>query len=256
MAIHSPARAMAIAEQVAGRYRITVDHLLCARWDRYVVHARAEVAVRIRDDLGWSSRAIGRWLGCSHPNVRKLFSYHKMRPPWAAMTGDVDPASILHLARDDQARRLAEAEQRAADAAREIDRLSGVHLTEALAEQLGLLTRCAIVLAICAENYPRVVRGVAILQGYDHACSVLGYGARNGATYDLMKKNFSSLDRAFAEQGWPQPTECGDLPASRRLTHAAADMLALRFGVPRRSQMMLAAEGRSPPIPSRARSVA
>jgi hypothetical protein len=231
---------MAITERIADRYGLTVETVLCARWDRFAAEARAEIAEELCNGQGASLRAAGQWLGCSHTNVRKLLGCQKMRPLRA------DAATILALSRNEQARRLAEAEARARELERQMERLSGAHLGETFARAFAMPLRCGIVLAILAEHFPRPVRAQALIDFYDHACTTIGYGMQNGASADVIKKNLSSLKQAFAALGMEAPSEIDAATGQRRLTGAAAAMLHERFDAPRRSQMMLAEEARVP----------
>lgn len=218
MAIVSSARTAAIIEEVADKHGLEVRTMLCAAWRRDMVLARGEVAYRLRTELKLPWRAIGAKLGISHERGRQLFAGHKKREAQARLFAPVpDPEG-----------RIRELEA-------ELQRLSGTYLSEKLASQLNVPLRCAILLSILIEAYPRYVRGPALLQLYDDACEKLGYGARNGANFDLVTKHACDLAARFKESGWPAPSEIGELKGSRRLTDGAADWLSQHFGAPRRS---------------------
>lgn len=219
--IASKARAAAIVERVAEKHAIGTATLLCARWDRFVMIARAEVAAALRDELNWPQRMIGEHIGCSQPNVRKLFSFHEK---YARRVSAIVP--------------VADPEGRVRDLERELQRLSGIYTAERLAQHFDLQLRCAIVLAILAEAYPRYVRGEAMLRLYDEACDELGYGARNGANANLITKNLTAMSEALAKLGMTPAYERGPFAESRRLTDVAAEWLYERTGpspLPRRS---------------------
>lgn len=220
--IASKARAAQIIERVAEKHRIEVSTMLCARWDRFVAIARAEAAAGLRDDLGWSLRMIGEYLGCSHESVRQLFT---LQQKYARR------ASLIHPVPDVDGR-IRELEA-------EVARLSGTYLCERLAVKFGLQMRCAILLAILAEAYPRYVRGPAILQLYDEACETIGYGHQSGATYNLIAKNASHLNTRMRElgAGADVASVIKELPGARRMDDAAAAWLSDQCGAPKRSQI-------------------
>lgn len=220
-AIHSRARAAALIEQIADKHRIGVNTMLCARWDRFAVLARAEAAHGLVEQLGWSLRAAGDYLGCSHENVRQLLACHKSTAPRIARLG----AQV-----SDPDGRIRELEA-------ELARLSGSFLCEKLSEQFAIPLRCGILLAILVEAYPRYVRGPAILQLYDDACERLGYGWGKGSNFNLMTKNAQHMHESLRSAGAPLASEVGDTPGSRRLTDAAAEWLHARCGAPRLSQI-------------------
>lgn len=220
--IVSKARAAALVEQIADKHALPVATVLCAKWDRFALIARAEAAHALTTQLNWSIRATGAYLGCSHTNVRKLLSFQKRNAP-----------RIVRLVSLNGADEAAVARVRELEA--ELQRLSGTHLCERLASDLSVPLRCAILLAILIEAWPRYVRGPALLQLYDDACDKLGYGARNGANFDLVTKHACDLAARFKAAGWPAPSEVGELKGSRRLTDSAAVWLADRCGAPRRS---------------------
>lgn len=233
--IASRARAAAIVERVAQKHDLTVTQLLCAKWDRFAVTARAEVAVALRSELKWSLRVLGEYLGCSHTRARNLLSFHenthRRLSRLAAVTG---------------------ADARVRELEAELQRLSGSNLAERYAQALGLRLRCAIVLAILAEAYPNHVRGPALLSLYDEAREHFGYGgadgSRIGATTGLLTKNTADLAAHFAAEGWPAPSEVGPLPGSRRLSDAAAEWLHVRTGAPKLSQVLQGREHVQPAI--------
>lgn len=223
--ITSKARAAAIVERVAEKHRLKVAVMLCAKWDRFAVLARAEAAHALKHELGWSIRMIGGYLGYSHTRARKLLAFHEKwvrRAPVIVPTPDPDG-------------RIRELEA-------EIARLAGTYLCEQMAKKFDLRMRCAIVLSIMSEAYPRYVRGPAILELYNEACEVLGYGqAQDGATHNLIAKNIGDLDKQLREVGFDGKgvMEVGDLPSSRRLTDEAAQWLYEQIGAPKLSQIEL-----------------
>lgn len=220
--IASKARAAAIIEGIADKHSLPVQTLLCAKWDRFAMIARAEAAHALVAQLNWSIRGVGAHLGCSHTNVRKLLGFHEK-----------SARRIVRLVSIQCADEVAVARVRELEA--ELQRLSGTYLSEKLASRLDVPLRCAILLSILIESYPRYVRGPALLQLYDDACEKLGYGARNGANFDLVTKHACDLAAAFKAGGWPVPSEVGELKGSRRLTDACAVWLSEGFGAPRRS---------------------
>jgi hypothetical protein len=227
--IASKARAAQVIEQIADKHDITVVMLLCARWDRFAMLARAEAADALVNGMGWSIRTAGAYLGCSHTNVRKLCGFHKMQSARLARIGGA-------IGPQDPEGRIRELEA-------ELVRLAGTLLCERLATKLRLRLRCAISLAIITEAYPRVVRGPAMLQLYDEACAQLGYGhADEGANYRLMDKNMSQLNAHFVGQGWPLPAVSGDGRGARQLSDDAAGWMSAHCGAPRLSVVLLAQE--------------
>lgn len=246
--IASKSRATAILERVAQKHDMTVQTLLCARWDRYAIAARAEVATELSHKLKWSQRAIGSFIGCSHPNVRKLFSYHERHVRRAHnLLPETDVVALATVREDMRLQRALEAEERAAFAEAELERVTGVKLAVRLADALGGPVRCAIVLAIVVEAYPRLVLGEEIIEHYDEACARLSYGDQKGASFNLMAKNVAHLRDHFVERGWPVPIPYNDsqMRGARRLTDEAAIWLHERFDAPRASQIEAAREHRS-----------
>lgn len=252
--IASRSRATQIAEAIADKHALNVSTMLCARWDRFAIAARAELACELRAKLGWSQRRIGEYIGCTHPNVRKLFSYHeitqKRAKRWLPQT---DVHALLAVEADDRLARALDAEERAAEAEAELRRLSGADLALRLADtfDLGQYMRCAIVLAIVCEAYPRIVLGADMIRWYDEACERLDYGERKGSNFNLLAKNVAKLREHFVDRGWPVPIvakvepRSGGLAGSRRLDDDAARFLHERIGAPRLSQMEAAQEERS-----------
>lgn len=223
--IASRARAAQIVERIAEKHALTTTQLLCAKWDRFAVVARAEVAHALRSELKWSLRVIGEHLGCSHTRVRNLLGFHENThcrfTRLAAVTGS---------------------DARVRELEAELQRLSGTYLAERCVQALGLRLRCAIVLSILAEAYPNHVRGPALLALYDEAREHFGYGgtdgSRIGATTGLLTKNTADLAAHFSGEGWPSPSEVGPVPGSRRLTAAAAEWMHVRIGAPKLSQVL------------------
>jgi hypothetical protein len=257
-AITSRAKALEITEQIAAKHGLSVHQVVSARWCRQTAVATGELAWELRHKMGWSYRAIGEHLGRPHPSVRKLLSSHKMRLHLARRILPVDQAvAIAALDTDVRAQRLLAAEALAAHHESELRRLSGAAAPE-VARALGLerKLRCAIVLCIVIEAYPRYVTGNDLVELYNEQCDVLGYGSRRGASLNLMTKNVQNLREHFIEAGWPEPIpsiERGsieDAIGARRLTEKGARFLNKKLGIPRLSQLE-AAKARSFRIPHR-----
>jgi hypothetical protein len=252
--ITSKARACEIVETVAAKHDLPVQTVLCARWDRYAIAARAEIASELSTRLNWSTRRIGAHIGCTHANVRKLFGIHKLNMKRGARwLPAADVHAIVSIRNDERLMRMVEAEERAAYAEAELARLTGDNLAVIYADALGLThrLRCAIVLAIVAEAYPRLVLGAELIEHYDEACVKLGYGDQKGANFNLMTKNVAHLREHFEAQGWPAPINITkgytprELVGSRRLTDEGAEFLHERLGAPKLSQIEAAREQRS-----------
>jgi len=251
-AIASLSRAHTIVEAVAVKHGIDVHTLHAGGRSRFVVEARGEAAFELMHKLGWSQRRIGECLGCSQPNVRKLLGYHKQN---LERGGRFLPAADIHallaISNDDRLARAVEAEERAAYAEGELHRLNGSALSLRFADALDIsYMRCAIVLAIVAEAYPRVVLGDAMVEHYDEACAALGYGFKRGANFHLLTKNVAHLREHFAAKGWPSPIPAStdttrEMAGSRRLSDECAAFLHERLNAPKLSQMQEASEQRS-----------
>lgn len=215
--IRSRARAREVVETIAAKYNLEPTTVLCAKWDRFAKFARAELAHTLTTPpFEWPQRMVGAYLGCTHTNVRKLLSFHKMSGPKLYQI-----AAAIHptVAADDRVRFLTD----------EIRRLSGQHHAEILARSLDMPFRCAVVLGILVEHYPNHVRLPAMRDLYDEACIHFGYGKKGGVSENLMQKNFQTLGERFAAIGVPSPTELGPISGSRRLTDVAALWLLERF---------------------------
>jgi hypothetical protein len=249
--VASTARAAAIAEEVAEKHAMAVSTVLCARWDRYAVAARAELASRLSEELHWPQRRIGGYIGCTQPNVRKLFDYHKIavrRAMRALPTTDFRALAAINA--DALRQRTFEAEERAQFLQSELERLTGKTLAGDLAEALGLARklRCAIVLAILVEAFPRRMQMQAICGLYAQTRAELNYGQVNEeCSSNLIAKHFCDLNAHFHKKGWPRPAACltFDGNSARRLTDSAAEFLAGLVGAPRLSQLERARCGAS-----------
>lgn len=241
-AIASKKLALSIIERVAAKHQLPVQHVLCARRDRYAVTCRAEAAWVIREDLGWSQRDIGSFLGVTQPAARKLLGYHEIAMRRANNVLPTESLRAIALISTDEAKRqLADAQIKLAYLQSELDRLTGASITQRVAESFGLESkiRCAIVLSIVAEAYPRAVNAAEIVGLYDEACERLNYGAQRGASFNLISKNIAALRERFEELGHPDPiasTE-GSFGMQRRLTDDAAALLNRMIGAPRLSQL-------------------
>lgn len=256
--IASKARAAQIIEQVARKHDLAPTVVLCARWDRFAMAARSECAFELKTQLGWSQRAIAAHLGCTQPNVRKLFSFHEMNSRRARRwLPAADVQALSKLESGAMGLRLIETEERAQYLASELDRLTGHQRALELADALGVRVRGGILLAIVAEAYPNVALGGTILELYDEACLRLGYGDQKGSGFNLMAKNVAHLREHFAARGWPEPIPMGDsatagiLVGARRLSDEAAVFLHEWFGLPCASQIEAAKErsaARSPRV--------
>lgn len=260
MAIYSQARASAIIEAVAEKHQVSVQTLLCAKWDRYAMASRAEAAHELKVQLKLSQRAIGAQLGCTQPNVRKLFGIHEMNVRQAKRWLPVaDVHAIAAIDSAEAKRRALEAEERAAELEQELARLTGKDLALSLMDAVELGGKHGgrvggvILLAILCENYPNVVLGPNVLRLYDEACERLGFGSQRGAGFVLITSNAKNINQHFRARDWPLPIETGEFAGSRRLTDDAAIFLHERAGAPRRSQIEMAAERRSAPVPASAR---
>lgn len=240
--IASKAMALAIVERIAKKHDMDIKIALCARRDRYSVACRAEIAWTVKDELAWSQRSIGGLLGLSHTAVRKLLGFHEKS---LRRANNVLPAETLRaiasISADDVKSRLLDAENRNAYLQAELDRLTGASLTHRIAESFGLKgkLRCALVLAIVAEAYPRSINTPDLIELYDDACDRLNYGTRRGASFNLIAKNVAALRARFAELGYTDPIESseGSFGLQRRLTDRAASLLNEIVGAPRLSQM-------------------
>jgi len=240
--ILSQRRAMEIVERVAAKHELSVAVALCSRRDRYAVACRAEIAWTIREQLNWSLRRIGQLLGVSHEAVRQLLDCHKIALRRARRSlPPTDLAALAAMDRDALRRRVAELEEMNAYLQSELDRLTGAGLVPTLAQEFGLenAQRCAIVLAILAEAYPRAVSMNHMIELYEDACDQLNYGARQGATSNLVAKNISDLRERFAQQGLPDPVSLSE-GNNRSLSHEAAQVLYERTGTPSLTRLRLA----------------
>lgn len=246
--IASKAMALAIVERIAKKHQMTVAAALCVRRDRFSVACRAEIAWTLKDELDWAQRPTGKLLGITQPAVRKLLGYHEMS---LRRSNNVLPAETIKalavISGDDLRRRLAEAESRAAYLQGELDRLTGASITHRLAESFGLNNklRCALVLGILAEAYPRAVSPPDLVELYDEACERLNYGARRGASFNLITKNIAALRESFLELGYPDPVVSseGSSGMQRRLTDEAAVLLHEAVGAPRLSALKIEPKG-------------
>lgn len=238
---------------MAAKHGVTVQFLTCARRDRFAVAARAEAAHELTHQLKWSLRRVGEHIGCTHQNVCQLLACHKINQARGLrFMPAADLRALAAVSGDERLARVRDAEERAAYAEGELTRLTGANLALRMADALGLLqrVRCAIVLAIVAEAYPRVVLGAELIEHYDEACERIGYGNRQGANANLITKNVAHLRGHFAANGWPEPLFIKDeltrtLTGARRLSDGAALFLHERFDAPRRSQIEAAQEARS-----------
>lgn len=234
--------ALAIVERIATKHQLTTAQALCVRRDRYAVACRAEIAWALKNELGWSQRAIGGLLGVTQPGARKLLGYHEIS---LRRANNLLPTETLRaialIGADEGKRRLADAEGRIAYLQAELDRLTGASLTHRLAENFDLTgkIRCALVLSIIAEAYPRAVNAPELVELYDEACERLNYGARRGASFNLITKNIAALREKFAELGYADPilSSEGSFGMQRRLTDEAARLLYDTVGAPRLSQL-------------------
>lgn len=221
--IASKTRALSIIARIASKHALSVNQVLLGKRVASAKYARQEASVALQEELGWSYRMIGELLGCSHVAVCKLQSYHKMTQESARRILAVDEAQRYEAIERDELMnrvRLLEQERKA---------FTGELLAEVLHRNLEIVQRCAIVLAICVEHAPRPVRVNFVIQLYDEACISLGYGYRNGATEQLVTKNFSDLCKIFRERGWPQPVKPGPVMGSRILTDECSKWLDSRL---------------------------
>lgn len=236
--ILSERKALEIVERVAPGHGLTVAQLLAQPFKRATVLARGELVDALTSELGWPYARVAAFLGCAASTAHSAKSEWKKAQ--AIHKRFLPDQAVLQIAALDQS----EARQAAAAAIvrqRELEielaRLAGVSLAERLQGLFELKMRCAILLAIVIEAYPRQVRETTIFALYDEACERLSYGFRAGATRKLMFKNAQALKEHFTERGWPNPSEAGSLPGSRVLTRAAAEWLNERVGSPRLSQI-------------------
>jgi len=219
-------KVVAIIQRVAKKHDVTVEQLISGKRRHDVRWARQEAAYVLFREANWSSRAIGEVLQCSAPIACKLRDLHKISTEKAKLLLSVDDLKRYEsVERDDVLHRNMILEQERAI-------VSGQHLADSLAQSLDLLMRCAIVLAITVEHYPRAVRLSSVITLYNDACQALNYGYRQGATESLMFKNFSSLNKTFVSCGWPVATMPGQIPGSRILTKECNDWLDSRLPLP------------------------
>lgn len=237
--IASKTRAMEIVERMALKHDLPVATALCAKRDRYARACRAEIAWALKRELNWSSRRSAALLGVTFKNVCVLLKTHEIAMRRAKNVLPVtDLQALAAIEADELRRRLVESQDLIAHLQGELDRLTGATLANKIAARFGLENRlrCAIVLAILVEAYPRSVPSNLLTELYDEACDRLNYGSRNGASADLIKKNFSSLREHFAELGLACPVDWDDAGA-RRLTDAGAELLHEAVSAPRLSQL-------------------
>jgi len=233
---------LAIVERIALKHQMQPSQALCARRDRYAVACRAEIAWALKEELRWSQRMIGTLLGVTHPAVRKLLGSHEISLRRANNILSTETLKAIALiGADESKRRLADAESRIVYLQAELDRLTGASLTHRLAAIFDLTgkIRCALVLSIIAEAYPRAVNAPELVELYDEACERLNYGARRGASFNLITKNIAALREKFAELGYADPISSteGSFGMQRRLTDDAARLLYETVGAPRLSQL-------------------
>lgn len=246
--IASKAMALAIVERVAKKHQMTPAQALCVRRDRFSVACRAEIAWTLKEELAWAQRRIGSLLGITQPAARKLLGYHEKS---LTRANNVLPTETLRalaaISGDEAKRRLAEAEGRIAYLQGELDRLTGASITHRLAEKFGLgnKLRCALVLGILVEAYPRAVNAPELVELYDEACERLNYGARRGASFNLITKNIAALRESFLELGYPDPVVSseGSTGMQRRLTDDVATLLHEAVGAPRLSALKIEPKG-------------
>lgn len=242
--IASKAMALAIVERIAKKHQMTVAAALCVRRDRFSVACRAEIAWTLKDELDWSQRRSGALLGVTQPAVRKLLGYHEMSLRRANNVLPTETLRALAVVSGDEAkRRLADAESRIAYLQSELDRLTGASITHRLADAFGLgnKLRCALVLGILAEAYPRAVNPPELVELYDEACERLNYGARRGASFNLITKNIAALRESFLDLGYRDPVVSTESSSGmqRRLSDEAAVLLHETVGTPRLSVLKL-----------------
>lgn len=238
--ILSKERALAIVEAIAVKHDLAVRVALCSKRDRYAVACRAEIAHELKAQLNWSTRQTGDLLGVSSPAVCKLLGLHEIAIRRAQRSLPVSDLKALDALGSDALKlRLVNAESMVAFLQGEIDRLTGAGLIPRLAAsfQLENKLRCAIVLAIVAEAYPRAVGLSDMIEFYDVACERLNYG-RGSASANLITKNISHLREHFRDMGLPDPISTGDSRlGTRALRDDVAQLMHDRLGVPRLSQL-------------------
>lgn len=219
-------KAMAIVQRVAQKHHLSVDVMLTTKRNIQIAWARAEVAVALQEEAHWSTRAIASVLNCSQPAARKLLGSHENAKSRARLLLSVDELSKLSLVeRDDVLMRNRQLEQ-------ERKTLSGQHMADVLAQELNLLLRCSIMLAMLIEHHPKALRIETAITLYDDACEALNYGYQRGATESVIVKNLSSLNRTFAERGWPKVSTTGSVVGTRTLTAECAAWLDSRLTSP------------------------
>lgn len=223
--ITSPARARAIVEEVAARFDLAPDRVLNCHGEKV---ARGEVAWRLKRELHWSLRRSGALLGVSHKTVARMLANHAAL--LASFQSRVEREHKLFL-QSPEALELRELREKLA-------RLTGADIANDIAEDMAIPKRCAIVLGMLAERYPRALAIEAMCELYDDACERLDYGFKSGADRELIRKNVSDLNRAFAAKGLPLAAEIAPPIGGRRLTAKTATMLSARYGVPRQSQLL------------------
>lgn len=225
----SRTKAITILQRVASKHDVSVEEIATGKRRRDMQWARQEAAFLLAHEANWSQRSIGEMLLCSQRAARVLIGTHensRVKAKRLLSVDDLKRYDDIHS--DDILHRNLILEQERAI-------VSGQHLADTLAQSLDLLMRCAIVLAITVEHYPRAVRTSTIITLYGDACQALNYGYRQGATESLMAKNFSDLNKTFRSRGWPLATTPGQIPGSRILTPECSDWLDSRLAQPIRS---------------------
>lgn len=232
MPVLSHDRAMKIVERVAAKHHLSVATALCAKRDRYARICRAEIAARLKGDLGWSPYKIGPFLGSTPKNAYDLLGLYNLEKKRAHRVLAVDDIrAIAELERDRMREELAEARYEIAYLKGELERLTGASLVHRMASVLGVeKLRLCIVLAILTEAYPNRVMSDQMIDLYEDACIKLNYG-RTEPTPQLITKNVYDLRAHFTAQGWVDPiisTENG----TRVLSTDGARWLYERIGAP------------------------
>ncbi|TXH47223.1 MAG: hypothetical protein E6Q97_27695 [Desulfurellales bacterium] len=229
--IASVDRALAVVDRVAAKHGMTAAALVATPRNRAVILARGEVMHALNVELGWSYQRAANLLGLS---VSRLHSAHT---EWKGVQANIARylPEDLRAAPDtlaDLKAQLEASEVARLDAERRLAAVLGLESIDVFMKGLDLLPRAAIVLTVLAESYPNHVRVEQILNYYDAACLRLDYGAKRGATRELLYQNNAALRRTFAARGWPNPVGVGPANKTHVLTHDAADLLHEKIGVP------------------------
>ena len=171
-----------IIDEVAMRWGVTVDEMKNRQKHPTLNRARAETYQLLQNELGWSLRQIGMFMG--------------------NRTG-----SAIKQALDNLLARPSDPELEADLLRFRINQLSGIPLLPKITNTFEVNTSQAIVLSIIIENYPKGLSLNAMCELYDHAWHTMtGENDRFvlGAT---LKSIISKLRKIVTSQGYSMPIE-------------------------------------------------